>query len=116
VTTGKKQNIALHGAHAFHHAISPGCDLQGRFSTGAAVAEKLPPRVFRQYVNRQTAFVLAVVPLDQVAIDLSCRSKAGQFTGPHGALQRACEHFRKRLSTQPFPQLSGVAFPALRKR
>jgi hypothetical protein len=39
VTTRKEKDIACCGAHAFHYAISPVCNLLWRFSTGAAVAK-----------------------------------------------------------------------------
>jgi hypothetical protein len=86
MSAGKEQNIPREGTDAFHYAIGPGRDLLRRFSAGTTIAEEFPSGAFREYVNGQTAFVLAVVPFDQIAIDLGGGSKASELTGPHGAL------------------------------
>jgi hypothetical protein len=57
------------------------------------------------------AFVLTIVPFDEIAIDLRDRSEAGKFTGPHDALQGAGKNSCERQAARPFPQPSRTAFP-----
>src|SRR5437667_2134916 len=116
MSAGKKQNISSHRAPAAHDAISPRSDLLRRFAARAAVAEQLPVRTFSQDVNREAAFVLAIIPFDQVSASFSYGSEPGQRTCPHGALQGAGEHFRKLESAQAFSQPSRIALPAVSER
>ena len=80
MTAGKNQHVAAYCADPAHDTISSSCHLLWRFTAGRAIAEQLPVRAFFQDVNRQAAFVLAVVPLNEISIDFSRRSESGQLT------------------------------------
>lgn len=110
---GKNQNIPGYCAHPAQYTISPSCDLLWRFAAGTAIAEQLPVRPFLQDVNRQAAFVLTVVPFDEIAIDLSHRSEAGQLTSPPGAIQGTGEYLRECQSTKTIPQPLRIALAPL---
>src|SRR6267143_673002 len=116
VPAGEKQNVARRRPHAVQYSVSPRGDLLWRFAARAAVAEQLPVRAFRTDLDRTATLVLAVVPLDEVVIDFSRRSKAGQFTCPTRALQWTGKHPRKRQFTQPLTKSSGIALATLGQR
>ena len=100
MAAGKNQNIPGYYAHAADYTISPRCDLLWQFAAGTAIAEQLPVRAFLKDVNRQATFVFAVVPFDEIGINLSHRSEAGQLARPHGAPQGAGEYLRECQSTE----------------
>src|SRR6516165_3494592 len=85
----KKQHVPLYGMQPADNAISPRAHLVRRFTSGAAVAEQLPIRAFRTDLGCAATFILAVVPFEQIAIDVGCGAEAGQLTGPARALQGA---------------------------
>jgi len=59
----------------------------GEFAPWAAVAEQVPVRAFGKDVSRVAAFVLAVVPFDQVTINLGYGSEPSELARPHAATQ-----------------------------
>src|SRR5215831_20381741 len=71
-----------------------------RLTTRSAIAEQLPVRAFLKDVNRQATFVFAVVPFDEIGINLSYRSEAGQLARPHDAPQGAGEYLRECQSSE----------------
>src|SRR4029077_2758975 len=60
--------------------------------------------------------IIAIVPFDQVPVDFSDSSKASQFTGAPGTLQRAGEHLGEGQSTQPIGEPARVAFATFCQR
>src|SRR5262249_46179635 len=113
MTTGEKQNVSRHGAHAVHHAVCAGSNLLRGFAARTAVAEQLPSRTFGADLRRTAAFVFAVVPLDEVVVDFNHRSEAGQFTCAPGALQGTRPYSGELDSTKPLTKFSGIALAAL---
>ena len=89
---GKKQHVSVYGMHPADNLISPRAHLVGRFTSGAAVAEQLPIRAYRMDLGRAATFILAVVPFEQIAIDVGCGAEAGQLTGPARTLQGTGKH------------------------
>src|SRR4029077_1824561 len=73
----KNQYIAFHRAHATGNPIRSGANLFRRFSVRATVAEQLPVRSDRMNLRGSNAFVIAVVPLDQIGIDFGCGAEPG---------------------------------------
>src|SRR2546425_10570040 len=111
--TGKKQNVSRHRPYTVHHAVRPRGDLLRGFAARTAVAEQLPVRTFRTDLDGTPAFIFAIVPFDEITIDSSRRSEAGEFTRASGALQWASPHLSEVHSTQPLSKSSGIAFTAL---
>src|SRR6516164_1398629 len=66
----KNQHVAFDCAHSAHNAVGPRANLARRLSSWAAVTEELPVRTLCMDFSRAAAFILAIVPLDQVGIDL----------------------------------------------
>src|SRR5271165_3154088 len=56
-----------------------------RFSPGAAVAKQRPVGALGVNVRGAEAFILAVIPLDQVGIDLGRATETGQLASPRRA-------------------------------
>jgi hypothetical protein len=87
MSTGEQQNIPWFGSHFFNDSIGSIRDLLWRFTTRAAVTEDLPSRAFCPDLDGSATFVLAIVPFDEIAINLSDGSEACDLTGAAGALQ-----------------------------
>jgi hypothetical protein len=66
--------------------VSARGDLVRRFSTRAAVGEEIPIRAFDLDLGGPAAFVVAVVPFEQIAIDFGDSAEAGQVARPRGPL------------------------------
>src|SRR5208283_1351114 len=109
----KNQHVAPDGAQPLDDAVGPRADLFRRFSPGAAVAEQLPVRALGVNVRGAEAFILAVIPLDQVGIDFGRGAKAGQFAGADRALQGTGEHLGKAEAAQPPAKGASIPFAAL---
>ena len=62
------------------------------------------------------ALILAVVPFEQLAINLGKRSKAGQLAGPCCTLQRASKNLGEAECFQPLSQTESVTLAALSER
>ena len=73
----KNQDVAFDHAHAIHCLICPGSNLVRRFPARTAVAEQLPLWTHGMNFRRPEAFILAVVPFDQIAIDFGYSAEAG---------------------------------------
>src|SRR5947207_3598888 len=112
----KNQHIAFDRAQPTDDTIGSGTDLLWRFSVGATVAKQLPAGPLRTNLRRSKTFVIAVVPFDQIAIELCYCTESGQFTGPNGALQGTRENLGENKSRQPLPKSARIAFAAFRQR
>src|SRR5204863_13887 len=98
------------------HTLGPVTDLLWRFPVGATVAKQLPAGPLRTNLRRSKTFVIAVVPFDQIAIELCYRAEARQFSGPNGALQRTGQNLGENQSGQPLSKSQRIAFTAFRQR
>src|SRR5580692_9860683 len=65
---------------------------------------------------RAQAFVFAVVPFEQIAIDFSARAEACQLASAHRTLQRAGEDSIETQTLQPIAQPASVALAAVGQR
>ena len=77
MSAGKNQHIAFDGAHATDNTIGSGANLLRRFSVGTTVTEQLPVGSYRMNFRGSNAFIIAVVPLDQIGIDFGCSAEPG---------------------------------------
>src|SRR3984893_945494 len=62
----KNQYVAFDGAYPTDDTIGPGANLLRRFSVRATVAEQLPVGSYRMNLRSSNAFIIAVVPLDEI--------------------------------------------------
>ena len=85
----KSSTSPVDGAHARDHAIRARADLLRRLAARTAVAEELPVRALRVDLGRGAPLVVAVVPLDEVGVDVGAVAEARQLAGSARALQRA---------------------------
>src|SRR6516164_1675544 len=108
----KNQHVAFDRTHPAHDAVGPRANLARRLSSGTAVTEELPVRTLHTGFSRAAAFILAIVPLDQVGIDLGYTAKSGQLAGASRALQGTGEDLGKSQSTQPLAEGAGITFAA----
>src|SRR6266571_2188565 len=113
VSAREEQHVSLDRARTADDPVGSRAHLGGRFPAGAAVAEEVPARALRVDLGGAHALVVAVIPFEQVTIDLGRGSEAGQFAGPGRALQGAREHLGERVPLQPLPECLRVALAAL---
>jgi len=92
---GKKQYIPRHRAHAIHYAIGPRRSVGWRFPSWATIAEQFPVGTLRPDLGGSPPFIIAIVPFDQILVDIRHGPKASQLSGALGTLQRARKHFGK---------------------
>src|SRR5262249_67279 len=92
MAASEEQHIAVHGTHAAYHATRPRSNLGRRFAPRAAVAKEHPIRAFGANLGSALPLVLAIIPFDQITIDLGASAEAGQFTSSGGPAERAGEH------------------------
>ena len=67
-------------------------------------------------LHRSKPLVIAVVPLDEIAVHFGSAAKAGQFACSTRALHWAFENPSEIQPCQPFPKPHGVLFPAFSQR
>jgi hypothetical protein len=91
-------------------------DLLRGFAVRAAVAEQLPTRSVFLDVAGKRPLPAAVVPFDEVGIDLGDCPKARQFTRLRGTLQGTGEHADKGESPQSLTQLTRMLLAAFIQR
>src|SRR6185436_11403189 len=113
MAAGKEQRSVIERSEAGNDPVSAGAHLRHRFTTRTAVAEELPARTPLENLSRRQAVVIAVVPFDQVGIDLCHGAEAGQFAGAFGPLQRAGEDVCEGPTAQMLAEPAGLAFAAL---
>src|SRR4029453_13744575 len=116
MAAGKKQHVPVNRAQAAHYPVGPRTDLIGGFSSGATVAEQLPTGTLGKDLGRATAFIFAVVPFKQVAIDFIRSAEAGQLAGARRALQRTGEHFGESQPLESLPKTASVALATFGER
>src|SRR5262245_60249717 len=92
VAVREQRDVAAGGAGPREHAVDALADLLGALAAGAAVGEDHPARRALLDLVRRQALVLAVVPFDEVGLDLRAGAEARQVAGDPRALQRAREH------------------------
>jgi len=116
VATREEQNVAGDPAHSLHYAVFPRSNVFWRFAPWAAVAEQVPVRAFGKDVSRVAAFVLAVVPFDQVTINLGYGSEPSELARPHAATQGTGKYLRKCHPVQPLTAPLRMALSVLGER
>src|SRR5205823_4426830 len=111
----EEQHVLIVSPHPEDHTISAGADVLDALSARTAIAEELPVRTLLAYLRRAQAFVLAIVPLDQVGIDHGHAAKAGQLAGAGRALQGARPDMVEVLTLEALAEAAGVFFAARRQ-
>src|SRR4051794_744327 len=76
----KQQYVTWHGTQTAYYAVRPGGHLTWRFAARATVAKDLPVRSIGADFGPSEAFIGAVVPLDQVFVDLGDCAESGELT------------------------------------
>jgi hypothetical protein len=112
VTAREQQHCPLNRPDALHYAIRSRADLIERFAAGETVAEYLPIGALGANVCSCEAFVIAVVPFDQVAINVSLRAESRQFARARGALEGAGPDACEFHALEALAQAAGVTFSA----
>jgi hypothetical protein len=67
-------------------------------------------------VRGTATLIFAVVPFEQVPIDLSYRPKASELTSPGGALQWAGKHPNERQTAETLLKPARIVFPTVCER
>src|SRR5262249_30666588 len=116
VAAREQQDVPPDRAHAPDHRVGPRADLPGRLASRAAVAEELPARTLRPDLGGAAALVLAVVPLDEIRIDLGDRGETAQLARPERTPEGTREYLGERQLPQPLAEPARVALAAFRER
>ena len=107
------RTLPFDGADAAHDAVGAGGDLLGRFAAGAAVAKQLPIGILLMDFGGAEAFVLAVVPFDEIGIDDGDRFEAADFASICGADEGAGENFDEFERLEGRAEFAGVLLATL---
>jgi hypothetical protein len=110
---GKEQHVSLQGPYAAYHAVGPDTNLFRAFPSRTTIAKQLPVGALGVDFNGAAAFVISVIPFQQVAINLGNAAEASEFTCPGRAHQRTGEYPGESQAAQPFPKSAGVALATL---
>src|SRR5262249_60485952 len=113
---GKEQNIPPDGPHSAYHAVGPDTNLFRGFPSRTTIAEQLPVRALGVDFTGTAAFVISVIPFQQVAINLGNAAEAGEFACPGRAHQGTGEYPDESQAAQPLPKTAGVALATLGQR
>src|SRR5262245_39797424 len=116
VSAREEQHVAVDRAKPRDHAVGARADLGRGFAAGAAVAEEPPVGALCVDLGAGATLVAAVVPLDEVAIDLGRRPEARERAGARGALQGAGEDLAEGEALQAAADPPRVLLPALSQR
>jgi hypothetical protein len=96
---------------AFHDAPRPRRDIGGRFAAGTPVAKDIPLRTLGTNFGGAESFVSAIVPFEQIGIDLRAAEQPGKFTGSSRALQWTGPDFTVSYGTKPLADKTGIVLP-----
>src|SRR6266404_6728648 len=112
----KHQDVTLDGPYTIDDTVGARAHLVRGLASGTAVAEQIPIRALLQDLDSAAAFILAIVPFDQIRIGFGLLADTSQLASPDGALQRAGEDLCKAQPAQPRPERPGIGFAALGQR
>jgi len=87
--TVRKERHGVDRADPGDDAIDARANLLGAFAAGTAVREDHPVGILCTNLAWRKAFILAVIPLHEVAVDLGALGEAGELTRLAGATERA---------------------------
>ena len=111
-----KQNRFVRAADFGNHAIDACADVFRAFPAGATVGEDHPAGVPLVDLARRKAFVFAIVPFREVAVDHGALREAGQLAGLLGAGERARQHQVERHAREQRRQQARHPSAPLRER
>ena len=111
----EEQYVSANGLHSGNNPVRTGSDLFWAFTARAAVAEQVPVRAFRADICTPASFVLAVIPLDQIGVDLRHRAIPCKFASVLRTLQRACKHPRETQPAQALAEPPGSLLAPFRQ-
>ena len=94
-----------------YHTVHPRTHLAGRLPVRASVSEDQPARCRLVDLLRRQTLVLAVIPLDQVAVDNDRVTETDQFASLARPLHRAAEDERNDLPASTGQILSASRLP-----
>src|SRR2546425_6261126 len=112
-TTLFRSGVSFDVSHPAYDPVGARADLVWRLSSRAAVAKQPPVRALGVDVGAGATFIRAVVPLDEIALDLRRGAEASQLARPDRPLQGTGEHRGEGQSLQPLsePESLGFAVP-----
>ena len=116
MATGEQNRIAIEASQAGNHSVRASLDLCDAFTARATVAEQLPVGPLVMDLLAGESFVVAVVPFNQVGVDLRLRPEPRQFASRSCAEQGAGEDPGDREIGHPLPETAGVPLAARGER
>ena len=115
MSTRKQHYVARDGTYPRYDAVGSSGYLLRRFTSRAPIPKKLPAGPLQPDLCRAETLVFAVIPLDQVRIDLSYRTEPCELAGSERPLQRARKHLVGIQPLQPVPETQGDMLTGFRQ-
>src|SRR5690348_503580 len=106
----EEQHVTVDGVKARQQAIRPRADRGHQLAAWTTIAKQKPVRPFLANVSRAPAFVVAVVPLDEIVINLDSSAEAGQLARSSGALERTGQHSSEARTFKALAEAARVVF------
>lgn len=100
---GHAGHVTRLGSDPGDDPIDPGPDVGRSLTVGCAVVEEVPAGPLLPDIDRPSSLVGAVVPLEQVGIDLDGLLEPGELTGPAGPGERARQDQREGIGSKARP-------------
>src|SRR5439155_24249219 len=109
----EQQGVSFAVSHRAYDPVGARADLVWRLAPRAAVAKQPPVRALGVDVGAGATFIRAVVPPDEIGLDLRRGAEASQLARPDRPLQGTGEHRGEGQSLQPLsePESLGFAVP-----
>src|SRR4029450_154260 len=96
----EKRDVSVDRARTGYHAIHATSHLFRFFATRASIPEDEPTRGTLMNLFERQAFVLPVIPFDQVGLANRLLAEARELAGLPGSLHRAAENELERFFCQ----------------
>src|SRR5271157_2020538 len=109
----EKEDATAIRAEAGDHAVGARTHRRERLTSRAAVAEEIPAWPLTADVGGEPAFIIAIVPLDEVRSDLCDGPETCKLASPPRPLERADQDLGERDPLEPCSQPPRVALAPL---
>src|SRR5271157_707046 len=109
----EKEDATAIRAEAGDHAVGARTHRRERLTPRAAVPEEIPAWPLTADVGGEPAFIIAIVPLDEVRGDLGDGPETCKLASPPRPLERADQDLGERYPLEPCSQPSRVALAPL---
>lgn len=112
----KDGGVTPMASHAGNHPVDADSNISRRFATGTAIQENVPARPIISYGVTGPAFVIAIIPLDEIAVDYRVAAEPGGIARLVCAPKRAGQDQRLSMGAEIWGQSLGLTQSSIRQR